>query len=278
MLLSGILQIDTDYDDDGMYEVPDRDSSMVTHKAAPLSPGGKLPPPRQGVSPKIQHRSVPKPPMQLVVTGDDMDGEANDTYDTISCSLALDGEDSSKKQGNSKGEARDKLEEDSPATEPEYAVVDKQQKQEYKTKPTSSVSSGEKIQSPTDEKKIEILIRRTTISSKPRGQVGAEETRKEVEVVERPPSHATGSTDSNQFEHEFEHDSIPTPAALDDLYAKVNLEEKHREESKRALYATVDKPKTGHIKVYRSVSLEDDNEFEGGHYTRIKGLCDLFVS
>ena len=317
LLLSGTLATTTDYDDyDDMYEVPDRDNSMVKHKTVPGSPVGKLPPPRQGISPMIQRRTIPKPPVKVVVTDDDMDGGVNNTYDIISCSLALDGEDLSEKQDYSDEVTHKKLEDDNPKTEPEYAVVDKQQKQENKTKPVSekqdysdevthnkledvnpktepeyavvdkqqkqenktgpasSVSYEEKNQSPTEEKKIEIFIRRTTISSKSRGVVCAQETRKEVEVVERPPSKILGSIEPNQLQH----DSVPTPAALDELYAKVNLEEKHLEESKKALYATVDKPKTGQIKVYRSVSVEDDNEFEGGHYTRIKGSCGLFLS
>jgi len=258
---------DDDYDD--MYEVPDRDMSKVKLKTNTKSPVSKHPqvlPP----SPALLHREVPKPPKEAAVVVDDIDGESDGTYDTISCSVRLGGEDLSGKKHPA--EASSGLSDiDSPSTEPEYAVVDKQrEKNVVEDEGVENSPSRKENQNSPDGNKFQVLIRRTTISLGDKGQSHARET-KTVEVIETP---APQVPHSNEIDMQ-PHDSVPTPAALDDLYAKVNLEEKHLEESKRALYATVDKPKTGVVRMYSSdASTDNREEFEGDHYTRIKELQD----
>ena len=267
-VLSGTLAAGMNSDDyDDMYEVPDRDMSKVKLKTNTKSPVSKHPqvlPP----SPALLHREVPKPPKEAAVVVDDIDGESDGTYDTISCSVHLGGEDLSGKKHPA--EASSGLSDiDSPSTEPEYAVVDKRrEKNVVEDEGVENSPSRKENQNSPDGNKFQVLIRRTTISLGDKGQSHARET-KTVEVIETP---APQVPHSNEIDIQ-PHDSVPTPAALDDLYAKVNLEEKHLEESKRALYATVDKPKTGVVRMYSSdASTDNREEFEGDHYTRIKGL------
>ena len=267
-VLSGTLAAgidDEDYDD--MYEVPDRDMTKVKLKSNTKSPVSKHPqvlPP----SPALLHREVPKPPQAPAVIADEVDGESDGTYDTISCSVHLDGEGvSGEKRPTEAVSGHSNV--DFPSTEPEYAVVDKQRKKNVSEEENAEkFPSRNENQNSPEGNKFQVLIRRTTISLGDKGQSHARET-KTVEVIETPPPQVPQSSEINIQPH----DSVPTPAALDDLYAKVNLEEKHLEESKRALYATVDKPKTGIVKMYSSdTSTDNQEEFEGGHYTRIKGL------
>ena len=260
---------DDEFDD--MYEVPDRDISKVKLKSDTKGLDTKHPHGHgahgHGISPKLLHREVPKPPTELLVTADDIDGDISENYDTISCSLNLD-EDFIPAKQNSPKLPQDKSE---TATEPEYAVVDRLvRKPDDKAKvPLSKAISLQENTSQSEGKKIEFFIRRTTISSNAKDRTKVQEVSKEIEVMEVASPVILQSTGPD----EVNHSSISTPSTVEDLYAKVDLEQKRLEEAKKSLYATVDKPKTGIIKVYkRGASFEDQEEFEGGHYTKIKGL------
>ena len=269
-------KIDDD-DVDGLYEIPDRDVSKAKVKESSKNASKKR---RQGpdLSPLLVHRAVPKPPKEkLVVTVDDVDMEANENYDTISCDIDFGKDDLSKRSdsNSSREPSYDRVKDGVVAAEPEYATVDKgESEKDVNRKSLSKSTCKEEQQIPIEEKKIEVLIRRTTISSNVSGKPMSRQTSvKEVEITEIPSS---PGTPSSQGLNAGPFDSVPTPPELEDLYAKVNLEEKHAEEAMRALYATVDKEKTGKIKIYRKEdAVETREEFEDGHYTKIKGWYSI---
>lgn len=225
------------------------------------------------VSPHLLQYETPRPPSgEVVANFDSVDGDG--TYDTISCEMDFSKDDGSMRSEPDSSDAAKyvRVADLDVKSEDAYAVVDKHRNSTKEdAKPLSKSSSREEEQSSIHEKKIEVLIRRTTVSSHVKGKENViENTSTDAEM--RGVSSPYNYQPQNQEIDAEPHDSIPTPVELEDLYARVNMDEKHKEDALKALYATVNKPKTGVVTVYHHNEPVDANEeFEDGHYTKIKG-------
>lgn len=272
-------KFDEEEESDGLYEIPDRDVSKSRARGSTRRDADSTTAHTNG---RVAHPSTGGP----VVCLDSVDGTKDEKYDTISCDVDFSPDDLSTVSASDSPNGAEYyrvVDFDPKAVEPSYAVVDKQTKSTDESREVAARSpSVEEEASSTCDKKFEVLIRRTTISSNARNRnnsdksvTSTEVTEVPIDILESPPLHDTPQKEAMAAGPE---DSIPTPTELEGLYAKVNMKEKHDMEAKKALYATVDKKKSGEIKFYSNHgSSEAPAELEFGHYTRIKGMsCRIF--
>ena len=278
---------------DGVYEEPDRDPSAARKKVEKWQePTGHQPNRQQsgkwrsgsGASPNMAHREVPKPP-PLEVKLEMDDTETDETYDTISSTMDFEGEaDSARIEAVSStdppyekvrklpaindGPNADSVD-GAPAgkiqtTEPPYAVVDRALANKGSVRKMERQLSGGDGEPPRNGGKIEVIMRRTTISSDIRGKNESSAVRHVVTESEIKACEAVVDESAN--------DTMATPVDLDALYSKVDLNKKREEEEKRALYSTANVVKTGVKTFYYGDENETiKEEFDEGHYTRIEG-------
>lgn len=276
-------------DGDTVYEVPDQDPSAARKKVDKWQePRGHEPNSQQSgkwrsgsaASPNMAHREVPKPPpLEVKLAMDDI--ETDETYDTISSTMNFEGEadSASIKAVSSTDPKYEKVRKlpainDGPntdsvdgspgkvqATEPPYAVVDRALANKGSVRKLERQLSGGDGEPPRNGGKIEVIMRRTTISSDIRGK------------NEAPVKHVITDSEIRACEavpDESANDTIATPVDLDALYSKVDLSKKREEEEKRALYSTPNVVKTGIKTFYYGDENETiKEEFDDGHYTRI---------
>ena len=195
----------------------------------------------------MANRKVPKPPKPDVAPTFPTDGAelVEENYECISSKTVLSDEISSGRTDGSK--------------DPKYAKV--------KKKEVTEPNSGEKGEE-EDARKIEVFIRRTTISTNAKRTTNGEKDEESDSNVGNSLM-PEGAPFLPQTTEDIE-DGKPTN--IEDLYAKVDLNKKRDDAAKRALYATVNKEKTGVKKFYYDDDVvEIKNEYEDGHYTKIEG-------
>eukprot|EP00795_Rhopilema_esculentum_P008375 gene8375-14349_t len=232
--------------EDAVYEIPDR--GIVSAKISPtqqVSPKWRS---DSASSPRMAHREVPKPPKPDVAPTFPADGDVEENYECISSETVLSNEISSRRTDESK--------------DPKYAKV--------KKKEVTEPNGGEKGKE-EEAQKIEVFIRRTTISTNAKRTCNGEKD-------EESDTNAGDSLmpEGAPFLAETKEDIVDEkPTNIEDLYAKVDLNRKRDDAAKRALYATVNKEKTGVKKFYYDDDVvEIKNEYEDGHYTKIEETED----
>ena len=231
----------------------------------------------------MAHREVPKPPNLEVKLALD-DSEADETYDTISNTMDFESDvgstdveavfssDSQHGKGRklpaiNDGPNADSI--DSPTageiqtTEPPYAVVDRALANKGSVRKLERQLSGGEGEAPRNGNKIEVIMRRTTISSDIRGKNKA--------PVEHVITESEVKACETVADESAANDTMATPVDPNALYSKVDLNKKREEEEKRALYSTANVVKTGMKTFYYGDENETiKEEFDEGHYTRIE--------